>query len=179
MQHTNIPLPTSTKRHSENYSIKDVVKAFDIILKFTRFKEKIDAITAHLASAGISIDISSFSNPNVLIKQLMNLKRSGHNIDVEEIINELNNLEDIKLDEVEKSVEIIKTFMSISRSVSFIMTSLSKTASTSKEDLEMLKSLFNIGKSENIKEDRYEDDNIPVEEIEKIRNEVRKILSER
>jgi len=173
---TNIPLPTSTRRSQQNYSIKDVVKAFDTILKFTRFKEKIDKLVNYLASMGVNIDISSFSNPNMLIKQLMNLKKSGYNIDVDEIITELNNLEDIKLDEIERSIDIIRTFISISRSVSTIMSSLSKTALTTREDLDMLRSLFNIGKPI---EDKVEDDyseKLSEEEIRKIREEAKKML---
>lgn len=176
---TNIPVPSSLpsimKDNYKKYSMKDVIRAITIISSFLRYKEKIDNIINYFSACGITLDFSVFSNPNLLMKQLLSLKSRNSNVDINEIINELNSLDDIKLDEIDEAINIIRSFISLSRNVSSIISILSKSTTTGIREIELLKGLFSIPQQQKAYEEEEVYDNA---KIDKIREEVRKILKE-
>lgn len=161
--------------------LSEVLNAIRVIKRYIDVRDKINELLVALASAGIDVSRVNFNNPMSLISVLSKARQQGVDVDVETIFEEIEEGYDVSLDEVDEAVRVLKRFAMTSRSVDGTLKVFSRMTKTSISDLNAFAQMFGLKvptqKSSEVVEEVEEEDELSEEDIEDLREIVKKYRS--
>lgn len=160
----------------KSVTFRDVIESLEKIHRFVSFGEKLGKAIFSLAKAGVDVNRLNPMDFQSILQLATSLRSKGYDlddIDFEELKQEFEEILDMDLNEIRRSITIIQRYCSISRMATNVLKTASKSMPANPEAVSNVMAMFGLQPktetTESTEEEEIEETELTEEDIKDFR----------